>query len=1061
MERLHPIRTSEEALHMKPGEGVTLTFDGTDLQDATRLHFTGESALFYQWKNEPDYPVMYGRIDDSLNSNEARNGQYCLEFSDNHADYPKIAYHKASFPPWLSYLPLAEYSNQWTLGISVKTENLHISESGYLRFRMEVRYCKSGKEHLSTTCEPDEVFDIPLPEGTNQWVDLRKEIVFDAIQVDSVCCIVEGEKYRGKVYVEAPMLKSEQGWNILPSFAPASAERPQFTWTGVNLSHKEWPQFEVSLNDRIIFVGPIFERCHRHSEVELPLNGSKVLRGNNQLTIKLVSNYRDALAYDLYDVGFVCEKDTFLVSYPHVVTAGKPFAVIVDIEENETVKLLSDHIQIAETFSAPCTGLNVLMLVCKNPQNNIAFSLEYRGKKEIATIERCVLHSDDGVITGTGDFVYIPNDKDAVTTHLKWYFSNNIGNLITIRPTYRWCGTRVLDEELWRETTELLNRAGIKYAHMLDGRELSGCDANPSAEAIAGTGFLGRQLHELDGLYVYWGIQDYKNDASLDTFLDLFIRRYRTHGQYMNKHYVPENLIEKQGYKTLARDLTVPDDMEQVADYVVQQLSDSRYDATRHTGPTTLFKYFYQAGYEWVGAELMYNSTEIVSAALRGASKGYNRPITGAHHAVQWSTTPHDTQARYRRYRLALFISYLQGISEINTEEGLWHLEEYYATYHRFSDACKNHLKQQQDFYRYTCVHSRTGKFYTPVAFLHGRFDGWTCFVRDYMWGKYSFRFSDAEKAWDLLKWFYPRAVLDTIYKHGCTNEPHGFYTGTPYGNVDVIPIEQQEYSDYSLLVAPGYNKALEEDFDKIHQYVENGGTLIIGWPQTSVTTNRVDVVELNHTYIYHKFCSAVFSNPIFTEETYQGHPISVAPTPMEAEILLKTDQGSTLVYQMHVGSGTVIVVNAKEYAGSEGVMAAYQEIFRQVVPKIIGEELVYAEGNDDVQFAVYPQSDGSYHVYFMAVDWFHESEALRTGVLKVGRQHYAVGVSFGTPVKVVVNHQIAVWSQNPETEILSVLPKTVLVQGSGEDILMVAREGVTEEIQVDFSECALQIIEI
>ena len=610
----------------------------------------------------------------------------------------------------------------------------------------------------------------------------------------------------------------------------------------------------------------------------------------------------------------------------------------------------------------------------------------------------------------------------------------------------------MLDEGLWRKTTELLNRAGIKYAHMLDGRELSGCDANPSAEAIAGTEFLGRQLHELDGLYVYWGLQDYKNNSSLDTFLDLFIRRYRTHGIYMNKHYVPENMIEKQGHKTLARDLTIPDDMEQVADYVVQQLRDSRYDATRHTGPTTLFKYFYQAGYEWVGAELMYNSTEVVSAALRGASKGYNKPVTGAHHAVQWSTTPHDTQERYRRYRLALFVSYLQGIDEINTEEGLWHLEEYYATYNRFSDACQNHLKQQQDFYRYICTHSRTGKYYTPVAFLHGRFDGWTCFVRDYMWGKYSFRFSDAEKAWDLLKWFYPRAVLDSIYKHECTNESQGFYTGTPYGNVDVIPIEQQHYSDYSLLVAIGYNKALEEDFDKFQQYVENGGTLILGWPQCSVTTNRVDVVGLNHVYLNHAFCSSIFSEPSFTEETFRGHAVSVAPVPIGAEILLKTDQGGALVYQIYIKAGKVIVVNAKEYAGNEGVMEACREIFRQVVPEILCKEPVYAEGDDNVQFTVYQQPDGSYHVYFIAIDWFHDSETPRFGVLNVSGQCYAVTVPFGTPVKVVVNNQIAAWSQNAENDVLSVEPGMITVQGVGKGNFMIAQDGIEKEISVDFS---------
>ena len=61
-------------------------------------------------------------------------------------------------------------------------------------------------------------------------------------------------------------------------------------------------------------------------------------------------------------------------------------------------------------------------------------------------------------------------------------------------------------------------------------------------------------------------------------------------------------------------------------------------------------------GYDWTGAETMYGPMELVCSVLRGASQAYGHPIAGAHHAVQWSTTPHDIEPRYRRYRLALYI---------------------------------------------------------------------------------------------------------------------------------------------------------------------------------------------------------------------------------------------------------------------------------------------------------------------------------------------------------------------------------------------------------------------
>ena len=36
-----------------------------------KLFVAGEVGLFYQWKNEPDYPLIYRSIDDCLSGSEA------------------------------------------------------------------------------------------------------------------------------------------------------------------------------------------------------------------------------------------------------------------------------------------------------------------------------------------------------------------------------------------------------------------------------------------------------------------------------------------------------------------------------------------------------------------------------------------------------------------------------------------------------------------------------------------------------------------------------------------------------------------------------------------------------------------------------------------------------------------------------------------------------------------------------------------------------------------------------------------------------------------------------
>ena len=88
----------------------------------------------------------------------------------------------------------------------------------------------------------------------------------------------------------------------------------------------------------------------------------------------------------------------------------------------------------------------------------------------------------------------------------------------------------------------------------------------------------------------------------------------------------------------LYKRLDIPRDMAAAHDFSVGMLRDMRRGAPRHTGPSVMFKYFYQAGYDFLGAETMYGSMEPIMAFLRGASLSYGKREMGVHHAVQWSS---------------------------------------------------------------------------------------------------------------------------------------------------------------------------------------------------------------------------------------------------------------------------------------------------------------------------------------------------------------------------------------------------------------------------------------
>jgi hypothetical protein len=628
----------------------------------------------------------------------------------------------------------------------------------------------------------------------------------------------------------------------------------------------EWIGMRVELNGETVFDGEIFERCHRFSEAEIPLPPGAVRRGENTITFTCTSHYRDAAGYVMGEWGLITERESAVISVPECITAGEPFSICIEGHRGDPVDFSSDTLHLVDEPKLTRDGLNALRLVCHTPANGLSFTIN----GEVLTIPRCVEREQDGVLTGTGDLLYIPVQAESFTNYLKWYLSAHIGNMLTIRPSYRWNGSRVMNAPLYRETASFLDAMGMHYAHMLDGRELPGCNLNPTVAELDTPHFLGRQKHELDGQFAYWGERDVTGNLSEQMFYDLYLRMDRIYSERMHHRYIPENVHYTAGRQLIFRSPLYPDNMKEASEQFVQRLRTSRNGDSRHTGPSTLFKYFYQAGYTWVGAELMYSPTELTIAALRGANLVYGGRI-GGHLAVQWSTSPHDTESRYRRYRLALFISYIQGLDEINTEEGLWHLEEYYHHHHRFSAACENHTRQQQDFYRYIASHTRRGSFYTPIAFLSGRYDGWRTFGRGSTWGLNRFGFGDMEAAWDLLTCFYPKSVLNALYVHNCPDREIGYYSGTPLGCVDILPIEAEDYSGYRLLIAPGYNKAEEEDLQKLWHFVRQGGHLVIGWPQLSVTTDRDRVMACDHTFIDGQ-------EREFIEDTYGAHPVSICP---------------------------------------------------------------------------------------------------------------------------------------------------------------------------------------
>jgi len=1073
MEKYTQIFLKEEDQRILPGKSFSFDFVYTPEEHKEhRIFFTGEVDNFYYWKSEYACTPIYKRIDESLVPGTI--GPWGLKFVG--ADYPIIACHKITWRPVLGYLSLKNHTSLWNCGISAKAVNFRLLEGGYLHLCVEIHNKRPGVYVKQANYLPDRVFTIDIPEGTYDLTDFTKILELPDAEVANIHYYLEGEKFEGEVIFEDPHLISSNGYNVMPPFGRDSAQYASlFNWYGVNLSKTEWPSMRITLNDQVVFDDEFFERCHRYSEKEITLPRDVLANGRNHVEFTLTSNWLGAIPYRLHEVGIVSEdKNSFdLVSCPEIVTAGKVFGLLLDLQSPTTLTINTEA-EVVSSLTFPEGGLQVLQLKCNKLCNNLTVTLSDGITTQIATVRRVIEREEDNIVTGTGDMIYVDQTMENSLNYFKWYKSNHIGDLLTIRPTYRWSGFRVRNDEMWHKLITLMNALGMKYSHMRDCREPPGYCGNPSvaelgAETGDPSGFLGRQLHERDGAYCYWGDGFHTDDFwennfnyEAEMFFDICNRYTLNDPEHSGMEFYPEDWFDDGTRFWRCHDPRLPADMEAQAKGVMNSLRVIRRTSTRHTGPSIMFKYFCQSGYDWIGAETMDSPTEFLLAALRGAAEAYHVPTVGVHHALQWSTSPHEDDLRYRRYRLALYVSWMQGSHEHNTEEGLWHMEEYFEAHHRHGVAAKSHLKMQQDFNRYILSHSRQGRLRANVGILYGRYDGFPCFGDGIIWGRshrqgFNKNF-DAEQSWHIPRnSFYPHGTKFKATKHqGQFDGPIGLVSCNPRGCFNIVPVEE-DWLDYPFLAAFGYNKAEYADLDRLFDKVKSGATVLLTLGHLTCTTDRAAIESYNLSFINHPIFAAMGfeSIPICENGTFNSNtlPLGKNLTVSDAEVLVHADKGEALVVEKKCGKGTILFFNTLYYPANAAIKDLYIQHFETRCDAVCDAEAVFPVVGKDAQGVVYDLHDGTQAVYFIAVDWWNDPKNIRIAHLRINGTFYDVELPFGIMKKALVKDDTAVLCQSESADVLRFTDNGFVVQGEGMEEFLIFRDGKTVSVHVDFTD--------
>ena len=529
-EKFYPVWSDyEKGKDLRANKGsASFSFD-LDVKDDKYYHlFTvGTSTQHFAWKCETEAPFQYLLLDDSLDTEHAETAQYCLSFSEEKTiDYIKRAYKKVLFPVVFIHHVVTTKPTDWWAGISACAKNLKIEEGGYLRMRVEVRYRKQGQSIREVIRPADLSLIIDLPEGTYPMTQFLEKLPAAEEDVASVCAFLEGTLYSGEVYVEEPKILLEH-YNLLPDFTPAVPTKEALLWVGQNFSKKEWHKFRVLLNGEVIYDDYVFECCHINAdwEIELP---RELLKEHNTVTYELQEYYKDPVPYRFHEV-CISERnggDVAIVSATRVGKVGGRAYILVRTEKDNatvTIDLPKEYLSAEkESYFFEEAGLHGIPLTCLATGAHIPFSVSLGGICRKGEIGRIVEGEEDGIVTGTGDMIYVGQSKQEVENYLSWYLADYVGNYLTIRPNYLWGeGDRVCYDECWRRFARIMNECGIYYIIMLDGRDICGKAINPSPEMLAGDYYLGRQKHEDDGASFYWPITQLHKDFFTEHYRDL------------------------------------------------------------------------------------------------------------------------------------------------------------------------------------------------------------------------------------------------------------------------------------------------------------------------------------------------------------------------------------------------------------------------------------------------------------------------------------------------------------------------------------------------------------
>ncbi len=1020
-----------------------------------RLFVKGEPGVDVAMLSEWGGGLFLRDIDDSL-SDITHHSRYSLRFQATSETAERRAYYKLlctniTYPGGLR---VAHLPSDGIWHFSFYTKGVNFYPLGEAEVRAEIFHVKEGRVPQDILDDADEILRFPIKAGTYDFCKTEGEIRIDE-HVAAILFTVSVGASEGELFVEDIALKGVTDMSLIPRFFPSSPYSTTLNWFGENLSHHEWSDFEIFVNGKDAGKRSFFSSIYRYNENEFPIDSSLFEAGENTLMLRYASDYFHPVPFQIIRLSLIVEKKHpfHIVACPHTATLGEQLAIVIESENDGlALSLKTDSELILPTEREVLlgeSGLHAVLFDVRGMTGACEITLTANGYTESCSITRTVRRGKDGILCGSGDDVYIAQTEDAKREYIKWYLANECGNFITFRPTYHWSSTRSLNPAVWKQIIPLLNKIGLHYCLLFDEREIPGLNANPTRELLEGPCFMGYQGHERDGCYYYWGNDMWNCNGHFYWELrDRILRHpdvcYRVPPQYA-------------GAKTFTyRAANAVKNVREAMELLEKRLAYTLQGFKRHTGVTLLFRHFIRAGIEVPGAESMYSNHEILLSGLRGTAYAYSKKECAAHLALQWYVDMVGRKGFAERYALSLAVSYLHGVTHINTEEGLWRMENGFESHDRFSPACQANQAVKRKFLRFVRSHTREGSPIRRHAILYGNGESSvSCFIPA-VWGRDELNWERGapEESWELIRTLYPNATTHRI-PIAESDRDDGWFSSTPYGLCDIVPVEapDEKLMSYPYLAFLGYHLATEELTGHLRAYVEQGGKLLLCLCHLSTDDERPRINEPDFgTHLVQGYDA--LTGFTVKDIRYDGYRRADADW-SGVTVKARNENGEPLVVEHALGQGKVITVNSFEYPIHEAIRCAYSAELRALADAAKAEEAELGDieiADQPVQYAVYELPDGQRRIYTVNVDWYSES-TVANATLTLSGERYVLPVVRGEIGIVNVFGQAAAYICDPTTELLG-LERTengvsLHLQGEGDATVLLMEAGKTTEVKV------------